>query len=316
MKPSNCTDDTNTGSGDRSASQSMCAGVRVVVLARVPSRKCQSDRAIRAMPEYAAAIGIHAWLLFPFTPSSLDVLRRQHQTKRTQGYGQSPIYDRQSSRKMGPFLPDAAADIAGATAFGRASVIPISRSVSRRCASGGLCAGALCANCKEGPSGTATRGRTGPATHTPKSFASLSWPSRPCRTSGQPSCGKRLHRRQDALGVGSSSAETDGGAYKRLRMRIARSDGGTRPSSRFPTSPLQRNGSCASLLRHSSNPRGRAAVGAHRYASAVSAEIVGGTLPEKRFSPRSLRRNVPIQHARVGRETARAAARRTGWSAW
>jgi hypothetical protein len=25
------------------------------------------------MPEYAAVIGIHAWLLFPFTPSSLDV---------------------------------------------------------------------------------------------------------------------------------------------------------------------------------------------------------------------------------------------------
>jgi hypothetical protein len=36
------------------------------------------------------------------------------------------------------------------------------------------------------------RGRTGPATHTPKSLASLSWPSRPYRASGQPSCGKRL----------------------------------------------------------------------------------------------------------------------------
>ena len=48
---------------------------------------------------------------------------------------------RQACRKgMGPFPPDAAADIAGATAFGRASVIRISRSVSRRCASGGLCA--------------------------------------------------------------------------------------------------------------------------------------------------------------------------------
>ncbi len=55
---SNCADDTNTGSGDRSASPPMGAGVRV--LARVLSRKCQSDRAIRAMPEYAAAIGIHA----------------------------------------------------------------------------------------------------------------------------------------------------------------------------------------------------------------------------------------------------------------
>ena len=62
---------------------------------------------------------------------------------------QWPIYDRQSSRKMGPFIPDAAADIAGATAFGHASEIRISRSVSRRCASVGLCAGALCACCNK-----------------------------------------------------------------------------------------------------------------------------------------------------------------------
>jgi hypothetical protein len=48
------------------------------------------------------------------------------------------------------------------------------------------------------------------------------------------------------------------------------------------------------------------------YVSAVSAEIVGGTLPEKRFVARFLRHSVPVQHARVGRETARAAARRTG----
>ena len=87
---SDCTDDTDT---DRSASPLMRAGVRVVVLARVLSRTCQSDRAIRAMPEYAEVIGIHAWLLFPFTPSSLYVLRRQHQTKRTQGYGPWPIYN-------------------------------------------------------------------------------------------------------------------------------------------------------------------------------------------------------------------------------
>jgi hypothetical protein len=53
-------------------------------------------------------------------------------------------------------------------------------------------------------------------------------------------------------------------------------------------------------------------VGAHRAVSAVSAEIVAGTLPEKRFSLRPLRRSVPVRHARVGRETARAAARRTG----
>jgi hypothetical protein len=53
-------------------------------------------------------------------------------------------------------------------------------------------------------------------------------------------------------------------------------------------------------------------VGAHRYVSALSAEIVGGTLPEKRFSKRFLRGNVPVQHARAGRKTTRAAARRTG----
>jgi hypothetical protein len=105
------------------------------------------------------------------------------------------------------------------------------------------------------------RERTGPATHTPKSLAAGSWPSRPYRASGQPSCGKSLHRRQDALGVAGSRADTGGGAYKSTGMRIARSDGGTRPSSRFPNSSLQRSGSCASLLRRSSKRRGRAAVG-------------------------------------------------------
>jgi hypothetical protein len=119
------------------------------------------------------------------------------------------------------------------------------------------------------------------------------------------------------VGIGGSREVAIGGAYKSPPgMRIARSDGGTRPSSRFPTSSLQPNGFCASMLRHSSKPCGRAAVGAHRNVSAVSAEIVGGTLPEKRFSRRFLRRSVPVQHARVGRETARAAARRTGRPAW
>jgi hypothetical protein len=56
--------------------------------------------------------------------------------------------------------------------------------------------------------------------------------------------------------------------------------------------------------------------GAHMSVSAVSAEIVGGTLPEKRLAPRSLRRSVPVQHTRVGRKTARAAARRTFGPAW
>ncbi len=53
------------------------------------------------------------------------------------------------------------------------------------------------------------------------------------------------------------------------------------------------------------------AKGAHRTVSAVSAENVGGTLPEKRFSPRALRHSVPVRHARVGWETERAAARHT-----
>jgi hypothetical protein len=57
------------------------------------------------------------------------------------------------------------------------------------------------------------------------------------------------------------------------------------------------------------------AKGTHRDMSAVSAEIVGGTLPEKRFSLRCLRHNVPVQHVRVGRETARAEAEHTGSSA-
>ena len=67
---------------------------------------------------------------------------------------------------------------------------------------------------------------------------------------------------------------------------------------------------CARGARHGAHRR--AAVGAHMTVSAVSAEIVGGTLPQNRFSSRRLRHNVLIQHARVCRETARAAARRTG----
>jgi hypothetical protein len=53
------------------------------------------------------------------------------------------------------------------------------------------------------------------------------------------------------------------------------------------------------------------AKGTHMPVSTVSAEIVAGTLPEKRFSLRDLRHNVPVQNARVGRETARVAAKRT-----
>jgi hypothetical protein len=86
-------------------------------------------------------------------------LRRQHYTKRTQGYGPWQIYDT-TGQGMGPFFFYAAADIAGAIAIGRASVIRISRSVPRRCASVGLCAGALCACCMEGPIGAPARPRT------------------------------------------------------------------------------------------------------------------------------------------------------------
>jgi hypothetical protein len=113
-----------------------------------------------------------------------------------------------------------------------------------------------------------------------------------------------------------SRAKAGGGAYKSAGIRIARSDVGNRPSSRFPTRYLQRSGSCASLLRQVAKIHGRAAVGAHRFVSALSAEIAGGTVPEKRFSPRYLCRSVPIQHARVGRETARAVTRRTAKPAW
>ncbi len=51
--------------------------------------------------------------------------------------------------------------------------------------------------------------------------------------------------------------------------------------------------------------RARPCVGMHIDESAVSAEIAGGTLPEKRFSRRFLRRNVPVRRAE-------SAGRRTG----
>jgi hypothetical protein len=237
---SNCTDDTNTGSGDRSASPPMCAGVHMVVLARVLSKKCQTDRAIRAIARVCYSDSNTSMVTVPvnaeqprcFEARTLDKAHSRIWTIAKLWLTIQP--------KNGAIPSYAAANIAGATAFGRASEIRISPSVSRRCASVGLRVGALCACGKEGPSGNATRGRTGPATHTPKSLASLSWPSRPCRASGQPSCGKRLHRQQDDLGVAGSRADTGGGAYKRLGMRIARSDVGTRPSSRFPITSLQR----------------------------------------------------------------------------
>ncbi len=66
-----------------------------------------------------------------------------------------------------------------------------------------------------------------------------------------------------------------------------------------------------SPLRRIGGEPGRAK-GTHSSVSAVSAEMVGGALPEKRFSTRVLRHSVPVQHARVGRKTVRTAARRTG----
>jgi hypothetical protein len=53
------------------------------------------------------------------------------------------------------------------------------------------------------------------------------------------------------------------------------------------------------------------AKGTHMPVSAVSAEIAGGTLPEKRFSLRCLRHSVPVQHARVGDRPGGSAAHRS-----
>ena len=50
-------------------------------------------------------------------------------------------------------------------------------------------------------------------------------------------------------------------------------------------------------------------MGAHKFVSAVSAEIVDGTLPEKRFSPRDLRHDVLI---RMPESAGRPYGRRRG----
>ena len=52
-------------------------------------------------------------------------------------------------------------------------------------------------------------------------------------------------------------------------------------------------------------------MGTHRYVSKVSAEIVAGTVPEKRFTLRALRHNVSVRTRESAGKTARA-ARRTG----
>ena len=94
-----------------------------------------------------------------------------------------------------------------------------------------------------------------------------------------------------------------------LKALIAQSEACGRAEGEPPRAqPLRSR--CDACARVDGEP-GRAK-GAHRYESAVSTEIVGGTLPEKRLSPRFLSHSVPVQHARVGWETARAVARRTG----
>ena len=56
-------------------------------------------------------------------------------------------------------------------------------------------------------------------------------------------------------------------------------------------------------------------MGAYRSVSAVSTEIVDGALPEKRFSLRILRHNVPIRTPEsAGRP--HGGAQRTGSPAW
>jgi hypothetical protein len=138
---SNCADGTDTGSGDRSASPPICAGVRVVVLARVLSENANRIVQYEPLPEYAAAIGIQAWLLFSVyaeQPGCFEatVLDKPHSRIWTMPNLWSTI---QASRKIGPFLPGIVDDVAGATAFGRASVILISRSVSPVCERWFLC---------------------------------------------------------------------------------------------------------------------------------------------------------------------------------
>jgi hypothetical protein len=334
---------------------------------------------------------------------------------------------RQAIRKMRPFLPDAAADIAGATAFGRASVIRTSRSVSRRCASGGSCAGALCACGKEGPRHHHERAhRPGHAhaevvgvlvlalTSVPREWAALLREEAAttqtrgarhrrlkrsghrrcvqesareahctCRHSAlepiskqRPAAQRLLRKLADALvsapwegRCGDAQVRERGQRGDRRRHAAreavlaeapapqrARSARVSRPADRtggggahstislvsavmlarlrpmkpflakflIPPSqacgrdedgPLTRRRALALQRRRRIGGEPGRAKGAHMSVSAVSAEIVGGMLPEKRFPQRTLCHSVPVQHARVGRETERAAAGRTARSA-
>ncbi len=100
---------------------------------------------------------------------------------------------------------------------------------------------------------------------------------------------------------------TGGGAYNGEEMRIARSDGGTRPSNRFPFRALQPNGGStpAEASRLAVNyPRGRARAG-------VQVCERGQRGDRRRHAAReAVLEEVPAQqrarsHARVGRKTAR-----------
>jgi hypothetical protein len=95
-----------------------------------------------------------------------------------------------------------------------------------------------------------------------------------------------------------------------LDKPLTAQSGGMRPNRRH------RLCAAAALAQRRVGGEPGRAKGTHSDVSAVSAEIVGGTLPEKRLPPRALCRKVPVQHARVGRKTAHAAAWRTGRPAW
>jgi hypothetical protein len=87
-----------------------------------------------------------------------------------------------------------------------------------------------------------------------------------------------------------------------VKRLIAHSEACGRTEDGPPTRSLLRR------RRRISGEPGRAK-GAHRYVSAVSAEIAGGTLPEKRFFPRYLCRSVPFRRAE---SAARPHGRRRG----
>jgi hypothetical protein len=110
----------------------------------------------------------------------------------------------------------------------------------------------------------------------------------------------------NAHAQGSASAareqKIDGGSYKRSEMRIAKSDGGTRPSSRFPERSLRPNGG--------STPA---------EAKPTRSELVGGPLWERTgMRARSARRSSTARCRRSGYRRGPCAATcsshaRVGW---